>query len=68
MSKMVLKELDFLSISSTFVYFGQYDLVQISVLAFAMVARKSFIGKFTAKNDLPIEYFRLPLLTLTLEV
>ena len=36
-----------------------------AVLAFAMVARKRFKGKFTANNDFPIGYFRLPLLTLT---
>ena len=41
---------------------------RLSVLAFATVARKSFKGKFTAKIDFPIGYFRLPLLTLTLEV
>ena len=29
---------------------------------------KGFNGKFTAKNDFPIGYFMLPLLTLTLEV
>ena len=35
--------------------------------ALAMVARKSFNGKFTAKIDFPIGYFRLPLLMLTLD-
>ena len=42
--------------------------LRLSVIAFATVARKSFKGKFTAKIDFPIGYFRLPLLTLTLEV
>ena len=34
----------------------------------ATVVGKSFDGKFTAKSDYPIGYFRLPLLMLTLEV
>ena len=41
------------------------------VIAFATVARKTkfcFKGKFTAKIDFLIGDFRLPLLTLTLEV
>ena len=42
--------------------------LRLEVLAFATVARKRFIGKFSAKIDFPIGYFRLPLLTLTLEV
>ena len=41
---------------------------RLPVLAFVTVARKGFKGKFSAKNDFPIGYFRLPLLTLTLEV
>ena len=36
--------------------------------AFAMVAGKSFNGKFTANVDFPIGYFILPLFMLTLEV
>ena len=39
------------------------------VLAFATVARKVLKGNLQpAKSDFPIAYFRLPLLTLTLEV
>ena len=41
---------------------------RLPMSALATVARKSFNGKFTAKNDFPIGYFMLPLLTLTLEV
>ena len=41
---------------------------RLLVLAFATVARKSLKGKFTAKIDFLIGYFRLPLLTLTSEV
>ena len=35
--------------------------------AFATGAPKSFKGKFAVKTDLPIGYFMLPLLTLTLK-
>ena len=41
---------------------------ELAVLVFAMVAGKSFKGKFTAKIDFPIGYFRLPEMMLTLEV
>ena len=41
---------------------------RLAVLAFATVAWESFKGKFTAKIGFSIGYFRLPLLTLTLEV
>ena len=41
---------------------------RLSVLAFATVAWKNFKGNFTAKIDFPIGFFRLPSLTLTLEV
>ena len=36
--------------------------------ALATVARKSFVGKFTAKIDLLIGYFMIPLLMLILEI
>ena len=36
--------------------------------ALATVEWKSFIGKFTTKNDFAIEHFMLQLLMLTLEV
>ena len=39
-----------------------------SGVLFGTVARNSFNGKFTTKNDFPIRHFMLPLLTLTLEV
>ena len=38
------------------------------MLALAMVARKSFNGKFTAKINFRIGYFMLPLLMLALKV
>ena len=41
---------------------------RLLVSVFATVARKTFNGKVTAKNDFPIGHFLLPLLTLTLEV
>ena len=44
------------------------NTLKIAVLAFATVVRKSFKGKFNANIDFLIKYFRLPLLTQTLEV
>ena len=41
---------------------------RLAVVAFATIARESFKANFAAKIDFPIGYFRLPLLTLTLEV
>ena len=41
---------------------------KLPISALAMVARKSFNGKFTTKIDFPFGYFILPLLMLTLEV
>ena len=38
---------------------------RLSMSALAMVARKTFNGKFTAKIDFPIGHFKLPLLMLT---
>ena len=46
-------------------YGGTFDLQCQHI---ATVAGKSFNGNFTTKIDFPIEYFMLPLLTLTLEV
>ena len=41
---------------------------RLPMSALAMVAQKSFNGKFIAKIDFPIRHFMLPLLLLTLEV
>ena len=43
-------------------------LYRLPMSALATVAGKRFNGKFTAKNDFPIEYFMLLFLMLTLEV
>ena len=44
------------------------ETLRLQISALAAVVRKSFNGKFTAKNDFPIRHFMLPLLMLTLEV
>ena len=39
------------------------ERLQIPVSAFAMVARKSFNGKFTAKFDFPVGHFIYVIIT-----
>ena len=81
---MIMKKLLSCQKAQNVVYFGPYDFVQISLAYGAnifkecmerlyisnvsIIAWKSFNGKFTAKIDLPIGNFMLPLLMLTLEV
>ena len=52
----------------TNIFIESMETLRLPLSALAMVAWKSFNGKFNAKIDFPIGYFMLPLLMLTLKV